>query len=571
MNRSNEHENGVLAVKPAGTSWARGMVLLLTAALVLGLAGAAAEPASARDGTVTITQSANEGAAYDVYQVFTADVADGEEAPDGTATNVKWASDAVKEAVTAYIASVDGDWDGEGAQDAAEYIGEKITGEAKDDGAGTDPATPLGTGFAAGLAKALVASGIAPDRAQAGQAYTAPQGLYLFVTAEETLGEGEAGSAAMWVPIGSSTTTIAEKTSTGTSSKQVKEDSTGTWGQAADANVGQPVEFEVVTALPDNIRAYSRYHWKLTDTLPDGMSIVADSSGNPDLALKLGDVDITGKASISSSGNVLTVDAADLVAIAEDAGTSLSGGMKVTLSYKAVLESNAVLGSSGNRNEAVWTHTADPVHETEVDEPPVTSRTYTYALELKKVDKSTGDVLQGARYVMQVSADNADESSRGLYVQEDGSLAEDPHEFETGEDGLFSVSGIDEGAYTIHETAAPAGYDVQAADISIVVTSTFDEASGELTGLSASLSGGETADDTQTATHLESATEGTGLIKVVASDSKRVALPLTGMDGDVAVYLAAAALASLSLAAYARSRRKADARGAWEMPSWRDR
>ena len=49
-------------------------------------------------------------------------------------------------------------------------------------------------------------------------------------------------------------------------------------------------------------------------------------------------------------------------------------------------------------------------------------------------------------------------------------------EITTDANGKFELVGLDEGSYKLHETEAPEGYNKLAADIDVIITSTYDDA-----------------------------------------------------------------------------------------------
>ena len=513
--------------------------------------------AYAETGSVTITAKDNQDARYKVYQVFIADVEDGTGpagAPDDrTATHISWKSDAVKQAALTYItANGYGTWlagngqSGAAAeqnpQNAAEYIGKMIRESATDTDAGTTPETKVGSSFANGLAQALAAAGLPAESASAGTPFTGEEGLYLFVSDPGTIGADESGSAAMWVPIGSGTTVIAEKTSTGETQKTVKEDSSDAYGRAADANSGQALSFRIASKLPDNIKAYAHYHWNVADQLPSGMQLNGGDTSS--VTVSLGSEDITAHATIAYDSGVLEVDIPDLMALDTSA---VAKGSSITVEYSAHLTNTSAIGSDGNTNQVTCTHTADPVSEAEVQDTPDDATVYTYQLHLVKVDKSNGKPLAGAKFTMQVASGNSNNPSVGSYVQQDGTLGNEPFEFTTGDDGAFTIPRIDEGTYTLHETAAPTSYDIEDADITVVIQSTLNQDTGNVDELTATVSGGEAATAPDIETHLESSNVSTGTVSITASDDRRIELPITGLGGNALFYLTAAGIAGASI------------------------
>ena len=533
-------------------------------------------PASAEEGTITIHSLANSEAQYDAYEIFKAEVEDGtrEGAPDGNATHIKWASEQTQTAVTG-ILNANGyqDWLTENGHDAdsasnpqyaAEFIGERITASEDDTDAGSEPAAKMGTSFALTLAQALVSAGIEPLTATADETFTGEEGLWLFVTHTESIGADESGSSALWIPIGSSTTSIDEKARTSTLQKQVQSNVDGTWGEWTDAHFGENINYKIAFTVPDNIGSYAHYHWKIDDALPTGLELVSGDVST--VKVSVGENDLTGDASLNYSENILSVEFADLL----DCLTICKGDV-LTIEYQAHFVTGAVLGSQGNTNVATCTHTADPVSEGDVTDTPVQATVYTWQLNLTKYDKSTQETLAGAKFTI-CKADADGTQIENAYLQADGSVGKIAYEFESNEEGLISVSYIASGNYLIHETGAPAGYELQDSDITLTISLETNEQTGRPESFTAHLTGGESADDdSEIATKVESADAASGIVHVVTSDDKRSMLPLTGLDGRTALYLAAVLCAAASIALYARKKRDASHAKRKSIRGWREK
>lgn len=497
--------------------------------------------AYADDGSVTITQSHNTNATYDGYRLFKANV----DANDN-ATNVAWENDTIKTNVLAYLdAHGYGDWlTANGhlsavggipahdiAQNAAGFIAEKIRDSTKDTQAGTTPDTTKGDSFANHLARDLAAKGVAKvtQDLASGTAFTGAQGYYLFVTHKDSIGTDEAGTAPIWIAIGATAKTILEKSAIPTVAKTVKEDSTDTFGDVADANRGQSLEYKLVGTVAGNANAYPTYFCEFVDTMAGlemsasevaGITVLLDESDITD-ALKVQE-----GSSIAYTNGRLTVTIADLLAL----GT-VGAGSTVTVNYKAHLGANAIIGGAGNANTVVLNYSSDPTTASHASTSPGEAKTYSYALGLTKVDQDTREALQGAKFTIQVADSSTDTASKGMYVQADGSLAVTAYEFVTGADGTFVVQGIDEGVYTVHETEAPSGHKAFASDITLTVSRTHDSA-GALTGLAATVSGGNGlfVDNPQANQDgVVGASTATGRVNLVASNKKETYLPGTGL------------------------------------------
>lgn len=543
------------SIKATGRVIGRSVVAISLAGALMIVPGISVNPMQAFAATGSVTITGDTGDTYKVYQIFTADID-----ADNNATNIAW-NDSLKSAVQTFLNSNDyANWltakgyTASGAADnpqyAAEFIAEKI-----DAGPWDTSRIPAAGSFAAELAQALASQAVTGS-ATTSTPYTADQGYYLFVS--NAIADATAGTAAIWVPINSVTggQTIAEKTAVPTVQKQVKEDSGSTFGEAADGNQAQELDYLLTGTLPSNFGAFESYHYKFEDTLPSG-KMDMQNSNTSSVVVKVGEVDVTTQltgqvGSISYTGGVLTVDIANLKSLT---GVTVTKDSVITVAYKAHLTTGSVIGSAGNTNEVELTYTADPVSLQDKGGLKDTAKAYTYQLDIVKVDKQAGTVLAGAGFTIQVASGNSDAASVGKYVATDGSLVDyngginDAAAltaagilFTTDVNGKFSVPRIDEGTYTVHEAVAPAHYKPQTSDMQVVISSDLNQTSGACTSLTATVSGGEAGQTPSIATHLATASDATpygvtapnvetGIIGAVTSDPKDVPMPVTGMDG----------------------------------------
>ncbi|MGN0071614.1 MAG: hypothetical protein ACI361_07240, partial [Atopobiaceae bacterium] len=157
-------------------------ILALAACVLMALALA---PVHAFAGEVTI--SGTNARAYKAYQVFDADVAFSTEQGKDVASNTSWASDAAKSAAESAAGRSFGT-----AQDAADWMQQSLG-----DGNEIDYR----------LAKALIASGAKAADLTAGTAAELSEGYWLVVADDSALGTSEAGTAPIFVLVGSSSRT----------------------------------------------------------------------------------------------------------------------------------------------------------------------------------------------------------------------------------------------------------------------------------------------------------------------------------------------------------------------------
>ena len=477
-------------------------VLALTVGVALPDIAHADDPVSQEMGTLTIAQLHNEGATYDAYRVFAADVA-----PDGSATHLSWASDVMREAVLPYLDAkgyepwLANSHPGEGqhdlAQNAAEFVasrmeadGETPTGDADDTGnAGVDE-TPFGLG----LARALTQGGTTPDGvAKAGEPFAGAQGYWLFVTTDDTTeAVSEAGTLPLWLPLCAEEREATEKSAVPAVSIEVREDSTGAWGKTADAHRSQDVDVRVTGTLPSNFTSFDRYHYRLDLRLPKGVTLaVPEGKTLPDvLGITLGDQGVTADGTdciASLEDGLLAIDFPDLRA-ARWQELGVNADTKVVVALKVRMDDAACVGMPGNAIEAILTYTDDPVSQGDGQTSADTVTIFTHRIELHKVAEQTERALAGAEFTMQVAPGNADEDSRGRYVGTDGALADTPQTLRTDDQGAIVVAGLDEGTYLIRETTAPVGFSPLPSDIELKVESTLSDMDQTLVELKASSS-----------------------------------------------------------------------------------
>ena len=541
--------------------------------LTLCQASAPVTAQAAETGSITITAKNNNAAGYDVYQLFLADIE-----PDSTsqqypgiATHVTWSSNTVRDAVLAFLDTYGyDDWlaqhghTGEAAHDlpqnAAGFIAERIGASPNDEQAATAPPTKAAQSFALKLAKALAnASGVPKTHADAGSAFTDSEGYYLFVTQTSTIGDDEAGTAPIWVPLGGATTTLAEKTAIPSLIKEVQEDSSQVFGKVADGNKDQELAFKLTARMPQNIGAFDTYEMLFDDTLPSGMDPEAGNTSS--VIVKVGSTDITqdltaAKGSITYENHQLLVRIVDLKSV--HAGLSVDKDTEVTVEYRAHVNASAVIGQPGETNTAMLHYTNDPVSSGLGTTTPVSTTTYTYQLKVTKVDKQTGEALEGAGFKVQVGPENTDAASRGKWIAQDGSLVEESeaYEFMTDSKGVIIIPRIDEGTYIIKETTLPEDYEKQDADIVVTLARTFEE--GTLKAIDATCSGGEAEGtiSTDVITRVVSSAVENGTVELITSDDKKVNMPITGMDGVTAALLYGSGATALGLLGWRATRRK---------------
>lgn len=170
------------------------LALLIGTCTVVFPASAQAAPSA----TGSITVSGAVASNYDAYQIFSANVVDG----DGDAktfTGLAWASDAARDAVLPVLHSAGMPDSQTTAQEAAEWLN-------------TD--SHLTSALSAQLARSLQSSGAVPVALNAGTEAKLPCGYWLIVADDDAIAQGEAGTAPIMALVGGSAVTVKPKAAT---------------------------------------------------------------------------------------------------------------------------------------------------------------------------------------------------------------------------------------------------------------------------------------------------------------------------------------------------------------------
>lgn len=343
-------------------------------------------------------------------------------------------------------------------------------------------------------------------------------------------------------------------------SKHVQEDATAAWGTTADAQRGQAVTFMLTGTLPSNFEDFEHYHYRFEDTLSQGLtlSIPEGSDAADALAISFDDQKVDSCAeglSVSYEGNVLIVDFADLKDV-QWVDFNLSKGTVITIVYQAQLNGECLVGMAGNDNCAKLVYTSDPASGQDGETPQVSTKVFCYALKLVKVSSAGGEPLAQAEFSIRVADENTDLSSRGLYVQKDGTLGSSACSFVSDSSGTALVSGLDEGSYRITELKAPPGYERSSEELAITIEARRNDEDRTITALEATATSGKA--------RIEEVSAESGLItaavenNAIKSTTSAKQLPQTGV-GPIAAILIAAGLA-LVIVSHAADRRHARSR-----------
>ncbi len=434
------------------------LALLIGTCAVVFPASAQAAPTS----TGSITVSGTVASSYNAYQIFSANVVDGDNDAK-IATDLAWASDAARDAVLPVLHSAGMSNSQTTAQEAAEWLN-------------TD--SHLTSALSAQLARSLQSSGAEPVALNAGTTAELPCGYWLIV-ADDAIAQGEAGTAPIMALVGGSAVTVKPKAATPKVAKHVLEDSTAAWQKAADDTVADDLYWRLSATVPAGLTAYDTYTVRFVDTMSAGLdpskvvasmrvyvaagadggfgAVSAGKDGRAGTEPAKGWKDITAQCvtKVAADGT-FTVRTGDLIA-ALGGADAFTAGARVVAVYDAPLASGCNHGiAKGNPNEVYLRYPRSPFADQSGDAgftrtPSDDATAYTWDLALTKRGSDGDKPLPGA--VLSITDD------RGRTLAADGTWdAEGKATVTTGEDGCVTVSGVDSGKLEVRELKAPKGY-----------------------------------------------------------------------------------------------------------------
>ena len=302
-------------------------------------------------------------------------------------------------------------------------------------------------------------------------------GYYVVAVPGATLAN-TSGQYATLVSVDSTNVTANIKGDLPTVDKKVQVNGNG--ADTADAKIGDTLTFTLTSTIPD-MSAYDTYTFNFKDTLSQGLtfgqvtSVTVEGVTNP-LTVNT-DYTVT---TPTVSDNTLTVAMKDF-----KAKQQANAGKKITVTYTATLNENAVVGGAGNTNSAKIQYSNNPSTNETGESEPSKVRVFTYGFT---VDKYTGDEytdkarrLAGAEFTL--APKNDTDSTAISFVQVsagDGTTNAVYRVAKTGEEGATTTiitpasgkvvfRGLENGEYTLTETKAPAGYNKLASAIGVKV------------------------------------------------------------------------------------------------------
>ena len=397
----------------------------------------------------TISAPTNrENHTYEIYQVFTGTVSDGQ------LTNLKYGENAV---------GTEGDAVSQTDMAALAALGDMATSTDQEKIAALSEYVNLDSTPIATVGKGSESSA------------SVPEGYYVIKDTDNSLQDPDTYTLYIFEVV-SGNITIEPKDSTTTSDKVIGEDPDSTT-QITDSDIGKSVPYVLSVTLPSNYADYKDFYLKFKDDMSKGLTLNADS-----VKIHYGEEDTDGTAitftegtSTYTGGHMYEYTVTDLKKVT--AASELGAGDKVWISYTATVNNDAVVGQTGNPNTLTVDYSNNPneIGDGNINTtPPDTNIVLTFKTIFNKVD-ADNNPLTGADFKLEKKVNNAwvDVTT----ISEDGTN----HPQKTGDytGSTFEFKGLGQGEYRLTETKTPTGYNeiapiefTIAADYNITVNNT---------------------------------------------------------------------------------------------------
>ena len=584
----------------------------LTAALSFGgvmapvtMAFAEGTPTVAENGSVTIKEDTYKDTTFRGIRIFSAKVTQ-DQKDDGTwdstaektLSDIDWASDPVKRAVTTAFNNDDPKPDGlptgedaESAQAWAQFIKKhenEVVNKNVKAGIVLDK-------IAAAVEKANIPEGNNgwQNADNTGSFSNLATGYWLFVTksvgenANAEKGNTDTFSSPIFAVVGGSAENLTPKKQVPTVTKAVRDDKDGsTFGtdvfknpnMAADSRMDQFIDYQLVGTVAGNINTYSTYGYTFTDNLPKSMTPeLKNNNVTPVVTVKIDGNVVKSGYEPTYSGDVLTVNFTNLKACQDenDKPIVLNDKSKVTVEYKAKLDSSKVCNPDGSlkpvfssllgtaqTNTVKLTYSNNPHGEgegTTVDHP---AYDYTYGIDVTKVgsDKDGDGNLKTLKDVEFTLQEVVGGNAENQFIDARGVKHTDAKEatLKTTNEGKINVVGLDEGTYILKEVKPAPGYNNSAKD---GVTFTIKRDSNDQlyqAGQSVTPSTESVISAASGVVKDGTAAAATGKLSFTIVDQKGSGLPLTGLNGVTFTWIAGGAVLCIGVAHLIRSRKQAE-------------
>ena len=249
--------------------------------------------------------------------------------------------------------------------------------------------------------------------------------------------------------------TIKEKNGVPTVTKEV-EYASGSWGEGNDGNVGDTVNFHTTIYVTDG----NPTNYVLHDKMSTGLNFKENS-----IAVKVNDTLITNYTVKYTNTDKCTFE------ISFPNGT-LQTNDKVVVTYSAIINSDAVVGTDGNDNET-WLKYGNNGETTHSN-----TKTYTWKFDILKYFTDSNNKKQYlANVEFVLYRKNADDKAEYAKFDSNNKLTgwtateSEAGKLKTNATSNVVVEGLDAGTYFLKEITTPVGFNSLTSDVEVLITS----------------------------------------------------------------------------------------------------
>lgn len=221
-------------------------------------------------------------------------------------------------------------------------------------------------------------------------------------------------------------------------------DSTGDvsdWQDSADYDIGDKIPFRLQGTVSKDFDSYKTYYYAFHDVEEKGLTFDPSS-----VKVFVGDEE-TGTKIDASNYTVVTnpADGCTFEIVFDDLKNipSVTAKSIITVTYESTLNGNAVLGAQGNVNTAKLEYSNNPRGNGTGTTPWDNVIVFTYKVVVNKVDQA-GQPLVGAQFTLTKKINGGTEVIKTMTID--------------SSETQFTLSGLDDGEYTLTETVTPAHY-----------------------------------------------------------------------------------------------------------------
>lgn len=410
-----------------------------------------------------------------------------------------------------------------------------------------------------------------------------PNGYYLLVDSTDVSGQQDAKNLNLLVNA-TGKVNIQKKYDLPTLDKKVEDEGTGTeetgsernqkeFHYNADHDLQEEFKFQLTAKIPANtLTEYDTYKLIFNDTASVGVDIKQNKNHPVISSIKVANYanDIEETSETYTSGfevseienNHFTVTINDLKSLIKD-HLYFSKEIRVIIEYAANLNDKADISNTSlnNKNEAFLQYSNNPNSQGEGETgqtPPAKVFVGSYVLNQSKTDESQHP-LPGAKFSLKnvkgeyaqfKAVDGKTHFDQWVSISEDAWKAltgtdKEKYLLISGDNGDFSVHGLDTGTYTLNEEEAPAGYNKLTAPIPVTITAAEHSIDTKAEEESASTS----------IKILKNGTDVGTAGKVVVENGRGSTLPETGGMGTTLLYTAGSLLAGGAAVLYITNKR----------------